>query len=187
MNFEDYRQALAGFYKECGVDLRLENPAPSTTLDAAEGALGFVLDTDLRSAWLSANGSPEWEAVFSNPGYESTYKFLSVAEALQQRTNMEARSPRYADYVQEAPRSEKIQSGWFQKGWLPFASFGGATLLLIQDYSPSSAGQPGQIISFTHDPDSINYVAPNFSVFLEGSIESLLQFDAEEFRSIIDR
>ena len=92
-------------------------------------------------------------------------------------------APQYEGYVEEKPRDQRIRPGWFHDGWLPFAGFGGGILLLIQDYSPTEEGNIGQIIAFTHDPDEISYVAPDFQTFLHHSLSSIKE-DPEEFLEI---
>ena len=51
---------------------------------------------------------------------------------------------------------------------------------MIQDYSPSETGRAGQIIAYTHDPDEIDYVAPDLRTFLRLSLKSIKE-DAEDF------
>ena len=63
------------------------------------------------------------------------------------------------------------------------SGFGGGILLLIQDYYPTEEGNIGQIIAFTHDPDEISYVAPDFQTFLHHSLSSIKE-DPEEFLEI---
>ena len=44
-------------------------------------------------------------------------------------------------------------------------------ILLIADHSPS--GQCGQIIAFSHDPDTISYVCTDFATLLEQSLATI--------------
>ncbi|MGE5201612.1 MAG: SMI1/KNR4 family protein [Acidobacteriota bacterium] len=179
MNFKAYCEALSRLYAEEGFALRLRPGAAKSALDHAEAQLGFALAVDLRGAWLHADGG-EPQPVFVRPGYLDGYEFLSLEQALRARDRMKRRSPRYEDHEQREPRDARIRPGWFQEGWLPFASFGGGTLLLIQDQSPTSLGRSGQIIAFTHDPDSIDYVAPDLAELLSASLESIAN-DTEDF------
>lgn len=179
MNFKAYCEALRRLYADEGFALQLRPGAAKPALDRAEAQLGFALAEDLRGAWLHADGG-EPQPVFVRPGYLGGYEFLSLEQALRARDRMKQRSPRYEGYEQPKPRDARIKPGWFHEGWLPFASFGGGTLLLIQDHSPASLGRPGQIIALTHDPDSIDYVAPDFAELLSASLQSIAD-DMEEF------
>ena len=142
--------------------------------------MGFPLERGLRDAWLTADGSEHQVRMFSRPGFLTGYDFLSLASALKERDSMRSIAPQYEGYVEERPRDQRIRPGWFYDGWLPFAGFGGGILLLIQDYSPAEEGNTGQIIAFTHDPDEISYVAPDFQTFLHHSLSSIKE-DPEEF------
>jgi len=111
-------------------------------------------------------GQTRW----ARPRYLSVYGFLSVSEAIKARAGFAARAPRYVGYEQDRPRDPRIAPGWYQPGWLPFAAFGGASLVLLVDAAPSARGRAGQIIAFTHDPAAITYVAPSFPGFLAASL-----------------
>ena len=52
-------------------------------------------------------------------------------------------APRYAGYGQPTPRDPRIQDGWFQEGWLPFAGFSAPTLMLMLDHTPTAQGEAG--------------------------------------------
>lgn len=106
--------------------------------------------------------------------------FISVEEAIRTHEAMAKREASYERYLQPDPRDERIRDGWFHHGWLPFADFGGGTLTLFSDMSPSGSGKTGQIIGFVHDPDEMVYVAPGFAELLEASLDAL-QKDAEEY------
>ena len=173
MNFKAYCEALSRLYAGEGLALTLRPGVAEFALDLAEAQLGFALAPDLRGAWLHADGGDEGQPVFVRPGYLGGYEFLSLQQALRARDGMKRRSPRYEAYEEPKPRDPRIKPGWFQEGWLPFASFGGGTRLLIQDHSPSGLGRRGQVIAFTHDPDAIDYVAPDLAELLSASLESI--------------
>ena len=86
---------------------------------------------------------------------------------------MAHRAPQYDGYEQEQPRDPRICSGWYQAGWLPFAAFSVPDMLLIADHSPSASRQCGQIIAFSHDPDTISYVCADFAMLLEQSLATI--------------
>jgi cell wall assembly regulator SMI1 len=173
MDFAAYVEGLRRLYTEAGVPLRLCPPAPESEIGAAERDLGFELEPGLRRAWIEANGSVRSCALFARPGYYTGLDFLSVAGALRQRATLAKRAPQYAAYADPKPRDHRLLPGWFQSGWLPFAEFGGGSLLLLADHSPAASGARGQIIGFVHDPDEMVYVAPTFAEFLEASLSSI--------------
>jgi len=180
MNFPHYLDRLRAVCDAHGHTLNLEPGAPESQLKAVESELGFPIAADLRQAWLRANGAERDVPVFMRPGYLTAYDFLKLEAAMTKRAGMAGRAPRYAGYDEPEPRDERIREGWFHEGWLPFASFGGATLLLMVDHSPSEAGTAGQIIAFTHEPDQITWVAPSFEALLVASIAEI-EADPEEF------
>lgn len=174
MLFPAYLNALRILYRDYGLEpLRTYPPASAADLAAAEAALGFALDPALKATWQSANGSDEWQTVFARPGYITGYSFLSLADSLREREYMAHRVPQYDGYEQEQPRDPRICSGWYQAGWLPFAAFSAPDLLLIADHSPTASGQCGQIIAFSHDPDTISYVCTDFATLLEQSLATI--------------
>jgi len=183
MMFSEYVQELRKVYASHDMTLRLAAGNTAEALAEAEAKLGFLLEPGLRDAWRMANGSQYEMRVFLRPGFLSGYDFLSLDLLARERASMDRRSPRYADYVEPDPRDKCVRPGWFHNGWVPFAGFGGGSLLLMQDYSPSEVGRAGQIIAFTHDPDEISYVAPDFPTFLQQSLESIREWP-EEFLEI---
>lgn len=177
MPFPAYLTALRALYRDNGLEpLRTRPPASAADIAAAEAALGFPLDPALKAAWQTADGSDEWQTVFARPGYITGYGFLSLATALREREGMARRAPQYDGYEQEQPRDLRIRSGWYQAGWLPFAAFAAPDLLLIADHSPAAGGQRGQIIAFSHDPDTIHYVCADFATLLEQSLVTIRRY-----------
>ncbi|MGH6616763.1 SMI1/KNR4 family protein [Sphingomonas sp.] len=183
VTFADYIEELRSVYADHDAGLALHGPNTESALVEAEARLGFPLDLGLREAWRIADGSEHEVRVFLRPGFLTGYDFLSLASAEAALAGMERRSPQYLGYVEETPRDRRIRDGWFHSGWLPFAAFGGNSLLLIQDHSPADGGTVGQIIAFTHDPDEITYVAPDFQTYLQLSLEAVWD-DPEEFLEI---
>lgn len=180
MDFTRYLAAIEKIHGRHEVDWSSRAGASESALVAAERRLGFALDPALRAAWRVSDGSADELSLLVRPDYLTSYAFLSIKDALAAREGMRRRAGRYADYLDPEPRDPRIQAGWFHEGWLPFARFGGATLLLIQDYAPAAGEQLGQIIAYVHDPDEIAYVAVSFSDLLKRSLHDI-QADPEEF------
>lgn len=183
MTFAEYVEKLRRVYSSHDADLNFAKGNTETALAKAEARLGFSLESGLRAAWGIANGSENEVRVFLRPGFLTGYDFLSLLSAEKARAGMERIASQYANYIEPTPRDRRIRDGWYQSGWLPFTAFGGNSLTLIQDYAPANAGKVGQIIAFTHDPDEISYVAPDFSTFLRLSL-SAIKDDPEEFLEI---
>lgn len=181
MQFKDYLAQLTALYVQAEVNLQLQAPASPEEIAALESSYGYRLPVELKNAWLHGNGGATDQHLFARPGYLTGFDFLSIDDALKERAGMLRRSPQYANYRYEqgSPRDARISPGWYEPGWLPFAKYGGATLLLILDFSPTTQGQAGQIITFTHDPDCIDYVAPSFDVFLRDSLNMLREYSDE--------
>lgn len=180
MTFSDYLDEVRKVHAEFGVPLELAPACSDAALIAAETRLGFRLDPGLRAAWTIADGSQDGGNVFARPGFLTGYEFLSLDAALAERESRRRIAPNYDGHVEDTARDVRIRPGWFQQGWLPFAGFGGGTLLLMLDHSPAEAGKVGQIIAFTHDPDEISYVTSDFASLLHGSLASIRE-EPEDF------
>ncbi|WP_313518876.1 SMI1/KNR4 family protein [Pseudomonas sp.] len=55
-----------------------------------------------------------------------------------------------------------IRDGWWQRGWVPFASNGGGDYLCL-DLTPAPQGRVGQVIEVLHDVPQRVLVAPSFA------------------------
>ena len=179
MTVTRYFRAVGELHSHAGRKMSLARPASEAKLRKVETEIASKLPAALREAWATADGGEESCPVFVRPGYLTGYDFLSIAGSLAERTAMRKRAPRYEGY-EGKKRDRRIRPGWFEPGWLPFAGFGGGTLLLLIDTSPSAKGTRGQVIAFTHDPDDITWVAKSFDDFLAASLKAF-EADADEF------
>jgi cell wall assembly regulator SMI1 len=179
MTFAAYLRAIGKIYGDVDRRLVLSSPAREAELRDLEATFRAKPPLALRSAWLSANGGKAGTPLFARPGFLTGYDFLSVAGARREQIGLQKRSRQYKDYVEPRPRDARIRPGWFEPGWLPFADFGGATLLLMVDMSPTAKGSKGQVIAFTHDPDRISWTSKSFSDFLAASLKAF-KADREE-------
>lgn len=148
----------------------------------SRGRAWLPLQPGLRAAWKAADGSGT-ASLFIRSGYLTTYAFLPLADALEERESRRRIAPNYEGYENPEPRDPRIRPGWFQEGWVLFASFAEGTALLMADHSPAEGGQVGQVIAYTHDPDEISYVAPDWPTFLQLSLQEITA-DPEEFLEI---
>ncbi|KMO35965.1 hypothetical protein VQ02_16375 [Methylobacterium variabile] len=182
MHFSVYAGAVEAIYRRFDRALALPAGATDSAIASVEIALGVPPDSDLWAAWREADGSGAC-SLLMRPGFPTSYEFLSVAEAIEERAQLDRIVAGYEGYADPEPRDPRIRSGWFHPGWVPFAGFGSGTLLLMVDHAPAAGGQVGQVIAFTHDPDEITYVAPDFPTFLQESLRSI-DADPEEFLEI---
>lgn len=173
MTFEDYLSQLRKVYTSVGRRLKLRSPATDAKLSKFEGLIGRKLPPNLRNIWITANGTGDDFVIFAIPDLTDRYRLLSLKEATEEWEAFAVRAPQYGDYEQGSPRGRRIRSGWFEPGWVPFAGFGGGSLVLMMDLEPTKLGLVGQIINYTHDPDEITYVAPSFEQFLADSLKAI--------------
>lgn len=66
-----------------------------------------------------------------------------------------------------------IQSEWWTKGWIPFATNGGGDYLCL-DLTPSEGGCFGQVIKVFHDFPKRALVSASFSEWIEGFLKNKL-------------
>ncbi|WOO84280.1 uncharacterized protein LOC62_06G007800 [Vanrija pseudolonga] len=172
MSAQDYLSAISGIYKSFGITLPLNPGAEDAEIHQVQTKFGDDLNlATLLDLWRTANGSDSYTPVFLNPGILTGYDLLSIDESLAQHDGMRARAPQYEGYEDPEPRDPRIASGWWQPGWLPFAEFGGSTMLLLLDLTPEGTGRKGQVIPYTHDPDEMTWVAESLSDFFKASAE----------------
>lgn len=183
MKFSAYVKGIERLYISRDLKLVRNRPATAVAVERLERKYGFQLPAELRSAFLATNGTPKGKPFFARPGFLTSYSFLSATSVLEHREVMRKRAPRYGGYVEAKPRDNRIASGWYCDGWLPFGEFGGGSLLLMVDSSPGKRGTPGQIVAYTHDPDEISFVAPSFERFLADSLKAASK-DPDEFLGI---
>ncbi|HEY1959388.1 MAG TPA: SMI1/KNR4 family protein [Polyangiaceae bacterium] len=162
MTFAFHLKAMARLYADVGRRFELAKPASDAKLRALEAKLGRGVPAALRAAWRKCDGTAC--PLFARPGFLTAYALLSVRDAGLARAAMRKRAPQYESDA--TARDRRVRPSWFEPGWLPFAGFGGGSLLLLVDLSPSARGKNGQIIAFTHDPDEIAWVAPSFEALL---------------------
>lgn len=178
LTFDRYLARVQTVYEELKLaPPEKKKPANEVALAALERAIGHMLPAGLRAAWLVANGAGDDELapLFWRTNRYTGYALVSVAEAKKSHAGHERLAKQYADaeYEDPEPRDRQLAPGWFLPGWLPFADFGGGTLRLLIDFTPSSKGTVGQVIAFTHDPDEMTWVAGSFDEFLRQSIDAL--------------
>ncbi len=177
MNAKTYIERLAQTYSKVEEKLETRAGAKATAIRALEKKCDVRFPKELVAMWRARNGSKQ--VLFAQPGQLTGFTFLSITEAWRSREMFRSTAPQYEGYRESPPRSPRIKPGWFQEGWLPFADFGGMTMVLMLDCSPASRGSKGQVIAYVHDPDRIEWVAPSFETFLSRSLK-MIQSDPQE-------
>lgn len=172
MDAATYIDTIKAAYASEGHTLTL-SPASDSTL-ALLSNLPYE-PTWLVSIWKLANGGPAYFPIFARPGYLTGYDLLSIEDAMTVRESLARRAPQYDDYTDPHPRDHRVMPGWYHDSWIPFASFGGGTLLLIL--------QEEHVIAYTHDPDEMSYVSP-VDEFLDLSAKWFLQEKEEMFEGL---
>lgn len=186
-----YISSIQAVYRRYGAELALNAGASPASISSIASALSdnnthFDLDPTLAAMWSLTDGSRPYHPIFARPGFLTGYDLLSVSQAINARETQRSAAPQYDGYEEEQPRDTRIRPGWFQHGWLPFGSFGGGSMLLILDLSPSEEGTRGQVITYTHDPDQIDYVASGFSEFLSMSRQAFEEEAEELLEGVLD-
>lgn len=180
MNPSAYLEAIGQAYAELGAALELSAPLPDTKRDRMLGGLGFELPAWLVELWQVADGGPSYRPVFTRPNFFTGADFLSLSEALALRESLRGIAGNYAGWEEDKPRDDRVRPGWFLDGWVPFAAFGGSTIVLFADCDPAPGGTIGQVLSFVHDPDQISLVAPDGDTYFESSLVWFRE-EAEDF------
>ena len=161
-------------------DLALNPPLSSQDLDAALAAFGVEVPLWLSDLWLEADGGPAYAAVFTRPGFFTGLDFLSLEQSLALRASLNALSPQFEGWEEPDPRDNRIASDWFPLGWLPFAAFGGSSIVFFAVCAPGPHGHVGQVSAYVHDPDQITFVAADGETYLGASLE-WFRAEVEEF------
>ncbi|HZV00708.1 MAG TPA: SMI1/KNR4 family protein [Planctomycetota bacterium] len=171
IGLDTYLTRLRKVYRAEGVKLELNRGATRAQVAKYEKSLGFEVSSTLRELWQTANGTKT--PMFARPDVLSGYNLMSVNESRSERRAFAERAASYDGYEQDEPRDKRIQPNWYDRGWVPFAEFGGGSLVLIEDHAPTRKGKPGQIIGYVHDPDEIVYVADSLSTLMPESIQAI--------------
>ena len=180
MSPEEYKNKVNEICSQMEGELKLNPPADMQKIHEIQQQEKFQMDKALADFWQQFDGGEADCPFFARPGYLTGYDFMSFEEAMTTRESIQRSSANYSEYVEPEIRDKRINAGWFQPGWLPFGNFGGHSLLLISDMSPSESGQAGQVIGYVHDPDQMVYIADSFATFLQESIATLAA-DPEEY------
>lgn len=180
MNAVEYLASIRSVYQAVGLSLALRPAANEDDTRRVQAQFGHdPLLALLSNLWRISNGSEPYYPVFVRPGFLTGYDLLLIEGALAEYEGMRRRAPQYAGYEEDTLRDPRIAEGWWNEGWLPFAGFGGSSLLLILDLSPGPMGRAGQVIAYTHDPDQMAWVAESLPELFRASVDAFRE-DADE-------
>lgn len=179
---------LQRVFKQIGRPLKLAPPAPEERIAAIEQITGINPDESLKDLWRISNGSAQrnWFADGAELGDADflPLQFMSIRDGLSFWQHFLPYDEKtYADWYDDeswGKRDPRIQRHFLRhRKWLPFAEFNGGSELLQLDYDPTPAGQAGQVIKFSHDPDAIFWKQASFLEFFQRSndlLESCLEY-----------
>lgn len=178
MTSEQYLQHLQAVYAEYHLPFERKRSATEADLAELTTALG-PLDPALAALWRMTEGGEDEQPMFQRPGFVDALEFLTPRQALAQARSMAKRAQRMWDLAGPASTDKRLTGHWWHAGWLPFASFYGDIVLLV-DRHPGAEGTAGQVIAYVHDPDEMQWIAPSFEAYLQAAADSIDQ-DREEF------
>lgn len=118
--------------------------------------------------------------IWPQEGFCRGYRLLSLQEMSKIKTYFQNKNREMADFPEVIGKGllqldARIKPHLFCERWFPFAESAGSLYLML-DYDPNDAGMPGQVISYIHNLDFIEYVAPDITEILkrtESVIKSL--------------
>lgn len=142
----------------------LNPPASDADILELEQRLGIALPTDYIASLKIHNGQKGRDGwLFNNREFLSTQQTLMSWSA-------------WNDLLDEGDLDDKvsrpdasIQSGWWRKAWVPFATDGCGNYLCL-DLSPSASGQYGQVINVFHDVQDRTREATSFTAWFENLV-----------------
>lgn len=143
----------------------LNPPATTIELQGMERKLGYDLPLDYLEC-LKVHAGQKGKATW----LFNENEFLSIPNVLMSWTAWnDLAEAGYLDGLKAKP-DEGIQSVWWSKSWIPFASNGGGDFLCL-DMAPSSTGGRGQVIEIFHDVAIRSLVAPSFKNWFTNFID----------------
>ncbi len=82
-----------------------------------------------------------------------------------------------------------IRNDWWNLKWIPFTHDGGGNHFCL-DLAPANGGHVGQVITMWHDSSEREFVASNFTAWLEDILNGVetgaIVFDAQDYNALID-
>jgi cell wall assembly regulator SMI1 len=144
-------------------------PAKAEDFAVLETKTGVSVGGGLKKLWSIANGAEDRQygtPVFGVDTFGlAPCVFLSIEQAIGTWCELQE----WDEFEDYEPRDSRIQPGRINPKWLPFAQFNMNATILFFDAAPSLSGAYGQIISFTHDPAGIHFLATTFEEFFKNS------------------
>lgn len=148
-------------------------PATKDDFDRLRKATGVSVNGGLRKLWALANGAESEANVFDawveRENYKISCAFLSITESIW----LWEMAHDFEGAGRGRGRSDKVKSGWFRKGWIPFASYNISSTIIYYDTDPSPTGPTGQIIVYDDDPEFVHWHSRSLGEFLKKSVRLL--------------
>lgn len=181
-------ERLSRVFERIGASLKKAPPASEPTLTALSQITGIDVDDTLKDLWRISNGSRRYYWFADGDDEDFTpHIFLPIKDVL---ATWQLFSPYdkalYANWYDDeswGARDPRIQRHFLRHSkWLGFAEFNGGSESLQFDADPTSKGERGQIILYSHDPDGIFWRDSGFLSFFKKSNDLLEELaDDPEF------
>lgn len=165
--------ALQRYARACadvvGADQILLRPPPAAEdLAAWRDSLGVEVPPELAELYSYANGEPEDFHTFSLGLFwmESVAQMAGVAQGVEQRWN----ALRLGNVVQAHEHDERMQPVLYHRGWIPFGTIDGNTLIAV-DTVPTEHGRVGQVVAAGDHLVAPRVLAPSLAGYLDGQAD----------------
>jgi DNA invertase Pin-like site-specific DNA recombinase/cell wall assembly regulator SMI1 len=168
MIFAHYLAALSNSYDVVGVALDIDQAPASSSNIARMELLSEKMPALLIEAYRVHDGSGR-ASIFAKHGFYSSWALMPINRVFDRMLTFPTRALAYAEYDDRAEdRDQRIHSGWFLDGWVPFAENPDGSMLFL-DFDPDNDGTQGQVIGYRHDPDEMFFAADSFEHLLKDS------------------
>lgn len=127
--------------------------ASETEIAAAEAAVGFPIDEELKTLYRWRNGHPR-------DGVGCFQNYMTLMPIAQMQATQRALSS-----LLNAGEFHGM-TNWWHARWLPFLEGPSGDYLCV-DMAGTFGGRPGQLIDFVHNDPTRTIVAPNLASWLE--------------------
>lgn len=169
---ETWLDTHAPSMKEC-----LHKGATQRQFQKLESHLKLTLPKDFKESYAIHDGQDDCD--FIPDDYGSFYLLpLQDIPAEWDLWNDMVESGEFEDLSTRPGKG--VVAGWWNAGWVPFASDGGGDFLCV-DLAPADGGTIGQVIKMQHDSDERPVVAASFAAWLQQLAEAFENGELEPF------
>lgn len=161
----------------------LRQGAKPQKIKELEDRLGVILPNDFKESCLLHDGQKD-EADLIPDGY-GTFYLLPLSQIPQEWKMMNdlARRGEFRDF--RSSPDQGVADGWWNSGWIPFASNGGGDYYCI-DLAPTISKLVGQVIKILHDQGHRKVLAPSYHLWLQQLADALEHGDLFDFLEFLE-